>query len=348
MRRLALFAILLSTALAAAADLADVYLKDGLKLRGEITQTDAEVILRNVLGEVRIPRDAILRIELVKPTTAPATRPTTIAAADDPDDAGGADAPVAGPLEPTPSVSRTDIQRLRIGELFLEDPPEQVRVQFLKRPRQKDLPAEVLEELKKHGAVAAQLEETLTRGQPHEKLRAIVRETGFKHLDRIEIQTDTEVFTNFRRRVLPLVTQSCARGGCHSGNASHAFRLPAGAKTSDTYAYTVFALFDTMQSHAGPLIDRESPEKSVLLKYMLPQERNEHPHPNRAGRGPAFKSVLRDASDPLYGPIVDWIASLRRPRPEYRLEWENPYAEPPEPKEPFGGRRPEPTTQPAP
>lgn len=346
MHRLAHLIVLLALGAVARAELADVYLKDGLKLRGDVTQTETEVILRNIIGEVRIPRDAILRIELVKPTTAPVTRPAPADAPDEPDDEAG-EAPTAGPLEPAPAITKADIQRLRLAELFLDDPPEQVRVQFLKRPRQRELAAEVLEELKKQGQVAPEVEETLLRGQPNEKLRVIVRETGLKFADRIEIQSDTEVFTNFRRRVLPLVAQSCARGGCHGGNAAHSFRFPAGVKTSDTYAYTVFALFDTMQSPSGQLIDRAAPGKSLLVNYLLPQNRAELPHPNRATRGPAFKPVLRDTSDPQYDQIIKWIESLRRPRPEYDLDWINPYGELPEAKAPYGVRD-EPTTRPAP
>lgn len=347
MSRLILFAIALAMVAAARAELADVYLKDGLKLRGDVTQTATEVVLRNVIGEVRIPRDAILRIELVKPTSAPAPQPVPAEPGGEPDDESG-EAPAAGPLEPAPSVSKADIQKLRIAELFLDEPAEQVRVQFLKRPRQRDLATEVLDELKRQGQVAPDVETILLRGQPNEKLRVIVRETGLKFADRIEIQSDTEVFTNFRRRVLPMIAQSCARGGCHAGNAAHAFRFPAGVKTSDPFAYTTFAMLDTMQSPSGRLIDRESPEQSLLVNYLLPQDRAERPHPNRATRGPAFKPVLRDTSDPQYREIIRWIESLRRPRPEYGLEWKNPYAELPEAKVPFRERRPEPQTQPAP
>lgn len=46
----------------AVADLADVHLKSGVVLRGDVTTTEAEVILRNEAGEVRFARDIVSHI----------------------------------------------------------------------------------------------------------------------------------------------------------------------------------------------------------------------------------------------------------------------------------------------
>ncbi|MBU0641464.1 MAG: hypothetical protein KKB50_21600 [Planctomycetes bacterium] len=48
---------------AAVADLANVHLKGGTKLRGDVTVTETEVILRNAAGEVRFEKSAVERIE---------------------------------------------------------------------------------------------------------------------------------------------------------------------------------------------------------------------------------------------------------------------------------------------
>lgn len=343
MRRVALLVVALLAAAAALAELADVYLKNGLKLRGDVEETGAEVVLRNAAGEVRYPLDEVLRVERVattRPATRPSTRPAvpqTAPAEEEPaereEDAEAA--PEGAALAAVPAVSKADIQKLRINELFLEDPPEQVRVVFLKKGKQRDLSLEVLDELKKRGPVAPALQEVLTRGQPNEKLRAILVETGLTHADRIDIQSDTEVFANFRRRVLPLVTASCARSGCHGGINAEAFRFPIASKTSDSYAYTVFAMLESMSSPAGKMIDRDDPEKSLLPNYMLPQEHCDLPHPNRPTPGPPFKAVLRDVADPAYAQIIEWIGSLKRPRPDYQLGWTNPFATLPPARSPY-------------
>ena len=321
---------LLAGAAPVLARLADVYLRDGMKLRGDVTEMDDEIVLLNAAGELRLPRGSITKIEyapeseVVAPpvTPAPAIEPAPII--DGTEDAAGAE---PGDLAPAPPISKDDIQRLRIRELILEGAAENVRVQFEKPARARDLPLEVLDELKGRADFDPLWEETLLRGKPQDKLQLILRETGLKYADRIKIMSDPEVFQTFRRRVLPMVNNGCARAGCHWGSESHVFRFPVGSKTGDTYAYTVFALLDGMRTPGGELINRDYPEDSLLLTYMLPQEENERAHP-AVGKGPSFKAVVRGTDDPQYAVIADWINFLVRPHPDYGLEYENPYARP--------------------
>ena len=60
---------------------------------------------------------------------------------------------------------------------------EQVRVRFKKRPRQRDLAQEVLDDLKSRPEFdkrAKQWEQVLTQGTPQEKLQLIIRQTGMQ------------------------------------------------------------------------------------------------------------------------------------------------------------------------
>ncbi len=330
----------LTVAQRAAADLADVYLKNGLMLRGDVTVTDTEVILRNAAGQTRLPRAEVDRIVPVPtPASQPVAVPTTLpapAAATPPvsqpataagglgAEAGGS-GPGAAELPPPPPVSDADIQRLRLAELRLDGPAEVVRVRFLRKARQRDLPLEVLDTLRRRSDFRPAWEDVLTRGLPHEKLQLIVRLTGTEHAERIAVDSDPAVFDAFRRRVLPLVNRGCARSGCHGGKGAREFRFPVGSSGSDTYAYTAFVLLDQMQTAHGPLVNRANPEESVLLTYMLPPEATDRGHPP-VGRGPAFKPVVRSRDDRLYAAVLEWIDQLAVPRPEYGLAYENPYA----------------------
>jgi len=321
----------------AAAELADLYLRSGLRLRGDVVVAGEVVILRNAAGEVRIPRLEVERLVWVPAEAAsqpaleaastPTTAPVETEPAPDVSVPGPAGRPTGGELPPAPPISKRDIQRLKLHELRRDDPPELVRVQFDRRGRQRDLALEVLEELRKRTDFDPRWEQVLTRGQPHEKLQLIIRETGTRYADRIEILSDPEVFLIYRQRVLPLINNSCARSGCHAGTTARAFRLPIGSKTGDSYAYTTFAVLDAMQGSQGLLIDREKPEDSLLLSYLLPPERNPRPHPP-VGRGPSFRAVIWGREDPQYEIVLDWIKRLARPRPEYELEYENLYAVP--------------------
>ncbi len=343
-----LFAIVLTGWLAATtlAAVADVYLRSGLRLRGDVVETETEVVLRNAAGEVRFARADVVRIvpvesagpapqrvpprpEPATPAAGPTTAPAEGESPDDVDDATETepaipDEPGRKELTPAPLLSKADIQRLRVHELVLDGQAEPVKVSFQRGARGKDLAAEVLEELRKRGPVTPETEQALARGLPHEKLQAIVRETGTRHMDRFEIQSDPQVFTLYRRQVLPLIAASCARSGCHAGPAARAFRLPQAAKTGEAYAYATFALFDQMVTPAGRLIDRDEPARSLLLTYMLPLESAKPPHPP-AGRGPTFKPVIRGTLDPTYRQVIEWIDFLVKPRPSYGLEFQSPY-----------------------
>jgi len=317
-------------------DLADVYLKNGLKFRGDVSTTADAVIVKNLAGEVRFSLADVARIVPLEPastqpttspaqtssssTSAPSTQPAT-----QPAEPGETVAePDDRELSPAAPISKTDIQRLRLLELTLDGPAEVVRVRFKRKPRQKDLPTDVLDALRRRPDYRPEWEGILKRGQPYEKLQLILRETGLKYLDRIELLSDPEAFTRYQRKVLPLIRQSCARSGCHSGKAARVFRFPVGSTKSESYLYTSFVLLSQMQTRHGPLIDRMNPETSVLVSYLMQQEWNDWAHPPVTS-GPSFKPIIRSTDDPRYADVIDWINFLMVPPPDYGLEYENPY-----------------------
>ncbi|MEW6253015.1 MAG: hypothetical protein AB1716_20445 [Planctomycetota bacterium] len=332
-----------------AADLADVYLKSGLVLRGEISTEQDEIVVRNAAGELRLPRAEVERIvpvatqpasgpaETAAAPPAPQSRPATaavmqpavtqpaIAEPSKPEDASD-EPPLEGPELPTaPLLAELDIQRLKMLELRLDGPAEPVRVRFKRRPRQRELALEVLESARRRSDFRPEFAEVLQRGLPHEKLQVIVRLTGAKHADRVVIEGDPAVFEGFRRRVLPLVNRSCGRAGCHAGRSAQVFRFPQGFSSNEAYAYTAFVLLDQMETEHGPVLERDSPEESVLLNYFLPAHRNPRPHP-AVRRGRAFTPVVYSPDERLYQNVLSWVSTLRTPRPAYGLEYKNPYA----------------------
>ncbi len=322
------------------ADLAEVHLKSGLILRGDVAKTQTEIIVRNAAGEVRLPLAEVERIVPVgEVSTQPAvteTRPVggrAAAAREQEDAAAEADDGGAGEggvgdgdeLPPAPKISERDIQRLRLLELTLDGPAQEVRVIFRRPAGTQDLVEEVLGELRQRPDFQPEWGRVLTRGRPHEKLQLIVRETGLKHLDRIDVMNDPPAFEQFRRRVLPMIDRSCGRSGCHDGRSAQVFRMPIGSAKTEENAYTIFVLLDQMETEHGPLINRTNPEASVLLSYLLPQEDNAQAHPE-VGEGPSFRAAVQHSNDRRYLTVLDWINYLMVPRPDYELEYESPYA----------------------
>jgi hypothetical protein len=226
---------------------------------------------------------------------------------------------VKGGLEPAPLLSDRDILRLKLSELTLDGTPERVNLRFLRARSERDLVDLVRQEMRSAPDYDPDWDGVLERGRPYEKLPVILKATGLKYADRIELRSDPEVFATYRRRVLPIVLRGCARGGCHGGADARSFRLSAGSQSSDGFVYTSFALLDEMQTAAGPMIDRTLPEDSALIRYLLPAEEGQPSHPPvEQGR---VMPVLRNTRDPRYQMLVEWIDALRSPHPDYELEY---------------------------
>lgn len=364
------------------ADLADLYLKDGTRLRGDVTETETEVILRNAAGETRFPRSVVEKIEYItaprsvdeeyreraralQPTDLDGhfalaewardrkrydlvrrqckyilaldpehknarllleeaeTRLTELNRPQDEEPPGPDRTPARPPGIAAPALlGERDINRLRLYELRLDGRPEEIPVRFLKARGQPDLETLVRAEIEKLPDADPDWQRTLERGRPHEKLQLIVRHTGVKFADRIEVRGDPEVFQLFRRRILPLVLKGCARSGCHSGATSQAFRFPGGSQSSDGFAYTTFLLLDQTHTSSGPLIRRDLPEQSALLGYLLPATHTDKPHP--PVKGARLNPPLRGRRDPDYEALLEWIGRLRVPHPTYELEYDFP------------------------
>lgn len=396
----------------ARADEAVIELKDGRQLRGEVRETDTEVILVTSVGELRIPRDQVQRVRPVTPraATAPsdAGRTTKVPplagdsvdaefarrlAALAPDDADGhfalaewaeqqgrydlvaeqcrrvlrikkdharalvllrtaerrlAQRPTERPApeRPAPAVaigegraslaqaplaSEKDINRLKLYEYARNGEPEKVRVKFKRKQGEPELPELVLSEARNLPELSDADKRKLERGKPHEQLQVILAATDMRYADRIELQSNTEVFETFRRRVLPQVVQGCATAGCHAGESAVAFRLPKNPTGRDATLFASFLILDRIQTKDGPLINRENPSESVLLSYMLPPELGLRHHP--AVKRGSIKPVLRSRNDRNYEQIVEWIRALRSPHPQYVLDYRYPdwLPEPPPP-----------------
>ncbi len=225
-------------------------------------------------------------------------------------------------VEPPAPLSPRDILRLKLSELALDGPPERLNVRFLRSRNERDLVDLVRQEMRQAPDYDPDWDQTLEKGRPYEKLPIILKATGLKYADRIELRSHPEVFTTYRRRVLPMVMRSCVRAGCHGGPEAAAFRFPEGSQTSDGFVYTSFVILDEMKTAASPMIDRALPEDSALIRYMLPAEEGQPSHPPvERGR---VAPVLRSTRDPRYQMLVEWISSLRSPHPDYELEYAFP------------------------
>jgi hypothetical protein len=235
--------------------------------------------------------------------------------------AAAAQTPPPG-LPPPALLSGRDILRIKLSELNLDGAPERLNVRFSRVRNERELIEQIREDLKKADQYDPEWDAVLEKGRPYEQLPIVVKATGLKYIDRIDVRDSPKTFDTYRRRVLPMVLRGCARVGCHGGVGGQGFSLPAGAQVGDEFAYTTFVILDGIRTSAGPLIDRGDPAASVLPQYMLPPEAGRARHPPVAhGR---VQPLLRSVQDERYQDIVNWIHSLRTPHPDYGLEYVYP------------------------
>ena len=132
----------------------------------------------------------------------------------------------------------------------------------------------------------------------------------------VHILTDPTPLQLFKTKVMPIVAQACGSPACHGGTKGGDFMLYPGETTQALY--TNFYILQTYSSEIGGIryltVDREVPERSLVLQYGLPTAQGRPPHPAAAEFKPRFKN--RD--DVAYGTVDDWITDdLRVLQPDY-------------------------------
>lgn len=159
-----------------------------------------------------------------------------------------------------------------------------------------------------------------------QKLHQIAYYKGPGYADRVQITSDPEVFIEFKRNVLPVVMRSCATSSCHGLSVREGPRLVLfdDPKRSSSTFYANFLMLNEVEVDGRPLIDRASPENSLLLTYMLPPAdvKPEFRHTDAVKLRPVYQS--RTARG--YRRILEWIKSLKHPAEDYGVRLSPPPA----------------------
>jgi hypothetical protein len=166
--------------------------------------------------------------------------------------------------------------------------------------------------------------------------------------DDILVQNDPRALTDFRQRIWPIIASSCATASCHgSGDPKGGLRLFSVGGRNDRIDDTNFALFDGFVSRGRRMVDRSTPDVSLILQFMLPEDLAQFRHPV-----PIQPAVGRRA-EAKYVTMLEWIRSLHKPpHPDYRLSYKPPMGMkivgPQEPQLPPPGTAPAPAPASAP
>lgn len=198
------------------------------------------------------------------------------------------------------------INRFRFAEFCYKN--------FYDRPRVVISPMvahEFLAEVDKTNAMTPTEKAQFQQSANDDKLRWIILHTGLKYADRIQILTEPRSLLTYRQKVWPIISKSCGAPTCHGGEQAGRLRLILPANLPSIGA-TNFYLLNAFEADAGPLINREHPEASLLLQYGLAREDSELHHPK------LIQPPYTGTNDTRYKIILAWIRSLRTPAPQYQ------------------------------
>jgi hypothetical protein len=147
---------------------------------------------------------------------------------------------------------------------------------------------------------------------------------GSSFRDDIVVLKDPKFMRDFASDVWPLVENSCASPSCHGGNRPRGgLMLIRGSQADPRVRYTNFVLLDgTRDKRSRRLINRDDPERSLLLEYLLTEDAQKYSHPRD------ISPVFKDRGDRRYRKIHDWVSRLQvyPTRPDYsKLDFRPPF-----------------------
>ena len=141
-------------------------------------------------------------------------------------------------------------------------------------------------------------------------------------LDGIRMNQDPAAMRAFKRVHRAYVLNYCGTAGCHGGANAKEIFIFRSQPTSDRTVYSNFYTLHLYQAGQNDMIARDKPDQSLLISYGQNHTTARVRHPDVPGWRPFF----RGDRDPMQRTIMDWMASLFDPAPDYDVNWTPPIA----------------------
>ena len=226
--------------------------------------------------------------------------------------------PPASKIPPEWLVTDEDIFKVRLEELTLAD--RGMGVQF-----QNKVLDRFIEKRRGRGEFQNRQFEAIFRSWGRDRqtffmLSKIDRqEVAMK--DDIQIKTNTKFILDFRNKIWPAIGMHCASITCHgSPKGKGGLKLINVSGRNDKVLFSNFLILDKF-SGRQKMIDRGTPDLSLLLQHALPREIARYKHSEKG----KFAPPLQDLDAPAYKFALAWIESLAKPHPEYRVKYVPPF-----------------------
>ncbi|MEM1212417.1 MAG: hypothetical protein AAGI68_08985 [Planctomycetota bacterium] len=159
---------------------------------------------------------------------------------------------------------------------------------------------------------------------------AFLREPGWKQLDLLfqlrareyygeaRVLREPEALRTFRSRINRRYVAGYFRR--HFGSGQLPLHLYLKNPGDQREAYTNFYILSQYSYDGRPLINRDSPEDSLLLQWGLPRDAARFPAPLVENWEPYFNGI----EDRRYTELVEWVRSLFVPEPTYGIQYVAP------------------------
>ena len=235
---------------------------------------------------------------------------------------GGPARPQLGDLLTESQINRVRLAELQSADAFSGRPP---RIRFEDRVVQRFVETQPNLEFRQFNE-ANDVEKALylLANAPEEAM-----------VDDVVLATDPGSLATFRQNIHAAVLETCATAECHGGRDPLGGLLLYDGRNDETI-YTNFVTLSlseaTVDDPSGgafggdgtlvrKMIDRDEPDSSLLLQYLLPADQVRYPHPTVEGFRPRFQNP----NDQWFQGVRNWIGGeLKRPRSDYRIDFTPP------------------------
>jgi hypothetical protein len=155
----------------------------------------------------------------------------------------------------------------------------------------------------------------------YEQLELIFRLRAREFYPRITVSRDPPAFQTFRTQLhQSYVINYCATNGCHGDASGGNLFLFRTSPNSDPTVYTNFFILHRYETPTAYMIDRDEPNKSLLLQYGMARDLAQTPHP----QVPGYHPQIRQPNDPRIRMITNFITQLYKPAPNYGVDYVPP------------------------
>ncbi|MEE9293925.1 MAG: hypothetical protein V3W34_03025 [Phycisphaerae bacterium] len=207
-------------------------------------------------------------------------------------------------------LTDAEVQKIRRAELD-QDGPERARVKIDRRV------AKAFLEAMQSNVDFPYDRRTFNRMRPIEKAMVILEYGGDRHVEGVTVNTNPNRMRVFKDEVMSLVAAGCATAECHGGSGPGTFHLYGGRSLRDNVVYTNFLVLHEYERDHERLINRKSPERSLLLTYGLPPTGGNDSlnHPT-----PIDVVYQKGTQDRNYQTVFEWLQSLDLEYPDYGID----------------------------